>query len=152
MEPEEEKLERQFTKDQLPVESRKKEFCHVLARMGEFTSGPMAVLKKYLEEGIKVRVWTRGVEGVRGVATGFIAAFDKHWNIALTDVEEQFTRKQRKKVPALEQSMMEVERGEWRVGESLFRLVQVNKKMEVCVRHVPQVLLRGEHIVMVGAA
>lgn len=153
VEPEQEKLERQFTKEQLPVEARKrKQFRNVLARMEGFTSGPLSILRKYLNEGTKVKVWTRGVSGVRGVATGFIAAFDKHWNLALTDVEEQFTRKRSKKVPALGQSLKEVQLKEWRVGESLVRLVQVKKKVEICVRHVPQVLLRGEHIIMVSPA
>ena len=38
-------------------------------------------------------------QGVRGVATGFIVAFDKHWNLAMKDVEEQFTRRRASKVP-----------------------------------------------------
>ena len=37
-------------------------------------------------------------QGVRGVATGFIVAFDKHWNLAMKDVEEQFTRRRTSKV------------------------------------------------------
>ena len=39
---------------------------------------------------------------------------------------------------------------EWKVGESVFRIVKIKKKVEVCVRHVPQVLLRGEHVVMLA--
>ena len=40
-------------------------------------------------------------QGVRGVATGFIVAFDKHWNLAMKDVEEQFTRRRTSKVETI---------------------------------------------------
>jgi len=148
------KLERQFTPSQMPVAARsRKEFRHVVSRMGEFSSGPLSVLKRCLEEGARVRVWTRGLNDVRGVSTGFVAAFDKHWNMALTDVDEQFTRKRRRKAPVLGG---EVAKGpdkdarEFRVGESVVKILMVKKKVEICVRHVPQVLLRGEHVVMVA--
>ena len=51
----------------------------VLKRMEEFTStsGPLFMLKQFREEKTRVKVWTRGVAGVRGVTSGFIAAFDK---------------------------------------------------------------------------
>ena len=73
-------LLRQFLPDQLPIASRgRKQFRHVLKRMDEFnsTSGPLFVLKQCRDNKTRVKVWTRGVAGVRGVLTGFIAAFDK---------------------------------------------------------------------------
>ena len=154
--PAEEKLERQFLASQLPVPGRsRKEFRHVLSRMGEFNTGPMSVLKRCMEEGERVKVWTRGVLGIRGVTTGFLAAFDKHWNMALTDVDEQFTRRRSRKAPVLGGVGAGVvgvgETREFRVGESLVKILKVKKKVEVCVRHVPQVLLRGEHVVMVAS-
>jgi len=39
--------------------------------------------------------------GVRGYCVAFLAAFDKHWNLALEDVREVWTRRKRNKVPAL---------------------------------------------------
>jgi len=153
-ETEEVKLERQFTPSQMPVAGRpKKAFRHVLSRMGEFSSGPLSVLKRCMEEGVRVKVWTRGLSDVRGITTGFIAAFDKHWNMALTDVDEQFTRKRSRKAPVLGGEPANGpgrETREFRVGESLVRILEVKKKVEICVRHVPQVLLRGEHVVMVA--
>ena len=150
VEPEQEKLERQFTAEQLPVPGRqRKQFRHVLARMQGFSSGPLSVLKTYMEEGSRLKVTTRGVQGVRGVATGFLLAFDKHWNLALGDVEEEFTKRRRRKVAALGQEVREEEAREWRVGESLVRVVERRRKVDLCRRHTPQVLLRGEHVVMV---
>jgi len=148
------KLERQFTPSQMPVAARpRKEFRHVVNRMGEFSSGPLSVLKRCLEEGVRVRVWTRGLNDVRGVTTGFVSAFDKHWNMALTDVDEQFTRRRSRKAPVLGGEVakgLDKEATEFRVGESVVKILMVKKKVEICVRHVPQVLLRGEHVVMVA--
>ena len=73
-------LERQFLPEQMPVATRgERQFRNVVRRMEEFTSrsGPLFVLKQCRDNKTRVRVWTRGVAGVRGVATGFIAAFDK---------------------------------------------------------------------------
>ena len=73
-------LQRQFLPEQMAVASRgRKQFRHVLKRMEEFTStsGPLFMLKQFREEKTRVKVWTRGVAGVRGVTSGFIAAFDK---------------------------------------------------------------------------
>jgi hypothetical protein len=39
--------------------------------------------------------------GVRGYCVAFLTAFDKHWNLALEDVREVWTRRKRNKVPAL---------------------------------------------------
>jgi len=152
---EEVKLERQFRPEQLAQPTRPRKMKKgVLERMKD-AEGPLGGLRKLLEQGIKARVWTRGVQGVRGVATGFIVAFDKHWNLAMKDVEEQFTRRRTSKVPALGQrkpQTKDCEKREEKIGESVVRIVQVMRKVEICVRHVPQVLLRGEHVVMVAAA
>ena len=53
--------------------------------------------RKWKEEKIKVKVWTRGIDKIRGFATGFIVAFDKHWTLALTDVDEHFNRHRSRK-------------------------------------------------------
>ena len=36
------------------------------------------------------------------------------------------------------------------MGESVFRILKTKRKVEICLRHVPQALLRGEHSVMVA--
>ena len=44
-------------------------------------SGPMTILQRAVMEKLRVRVWTRSAVHVRGICTGFIVVFDKHWNL-----------------------------------------------------------------------
>jgi len=44
--------------------------------------------------------------GMRGYCVAFVAAFDKHWNLALEDVREVWTRRKRSKVPALGKTLI----------------------------------------------
>ena len=108
------------------------------------------------------QVWTRGVNNIRGVCSGFLIAFDKHWNLALKDVDEEFTRKRSRKsfvdgcstsdAKPREKLLPHDLPVEVRTGASVLRIVKIRGKFEVCERHVPQVLLRGEHVVMVAQA
>lgn len=47
------------------------------------------------------QIWTRHSHGIRGYCIANIVAFDKHWNMALEDVTEVWTRPKRRKIPAL---------------------------------------------------
>jgi len=153
--PAAESLERRFLPEQMAVPSRRVEFRHVLTRMEEFKDGPLGRIRQWKDDQVRVKVWTRGQDQIRGYATGFIAGFDKHWNLVLTDVDEHFNRLRKRKTiktsgisrPQLLPADLPVE---FRVGESVLRVVRIQGKHEVCVRHVPQVLLRGEHVVMIA--
>ena len=79
----------------------------------------------------------------------------QHWNIALTDVDEQFSRQRARKVAVKggtepRTGQTDGQQRQFKVGDSQFRIIKVKKKVEICVRHTPQVLLRGEHVVMVS--
>ena len=119
----------------------------------------------------------RGVDRIRGHLTGFLVAFDKHWNMALTDVEETFQRRKKVKSPPLagaevvtaqmkdmklankskarrekssHKSSSENSRtGREVIGFSTVQVIERKRKTEVCKRHIPQVVLRGEHVVCV---
>ncbi|XP_066955803.1 U7 snRNA-associated Sm-like protein LSm11 [Macrobrachium rosenbergii] len=73
---------------------------NVLNRMEEI-QGPLAVLRRCQQENIRVKVYTRNHSEIRGLVTGYVIAFDKHWNLALRDVDEVFQKKIRCKTPAL---------------------------------------------------
>lgn len=47
------------------------------------------------------KVYTRNARGIRGHVEAYVVAFDKHWNLALEDCFEVWSRKVKKKAPAL---------------------------------------------------
>ncbi|XP_077182527.1 U7 snRNA-associated Sm-like protein LSm11 isoform X2 [Paroedura picta] len=60
------------------------------ARVHEGT--PLGELHRCVRDGVKVNVHIRTFKGLRGVCTGFLVAFDKFWNMALTDVDETYRK------------------------------------------------------------
>ncbi|NWU56430.1 LSM11 protein, partial [Dromas ardeola] len=53
---------------------------------------PLGELHRCVRDGIKINVHIRTFKGLRGVCTGFLVAFDKFWNMALTDVDETYRK------------------------------------------------------------
>ncbi len=158
-------LQRQFLPSQQMVQGERKEAPNLLKYMKrqEGEKGPMSRLAQLTRDGSGVQVCTRGLLGERGRCRGFLMAFDKHWNLALSDVDETFVRRRRGKSTVLEGDGAEAvpprreegtrrreERVEF-VGESRVRVIKTMRKKLVCQRHVPQLLVRGEHVVFVSA-
>ncbi|XP_058137458.1 U7 snRNA-associated Sm-like protein LSm11 [Dasypus novemcinctus] len=65
---------------------------NVLTRMPLHDGSPLGELHRCIREGVKVNVHIRTFKGLRGVCTGFLVAFDKFWNMALTDVDETYRK------------------------------------------------------------
>ncbi|XP_043578240.1 U7 snRNA-associated Sm-like protein LSm11 isoform X3 [Bombus pyrosoma] len=97
-----------FLPHQEPVTSRRAtgrrdwsiEGRNVLAKM-QRAFGPLGMLHGYMESRTRVKVYTRNARGIRGHVEAYVAAFDKHWNLALEDCFEVWTRKVKRKAPAL---------------------------------------------------
>ena len=53
--------------------------------------GPSLALSRLYANRTRVQVTTRHRSGVRGWARGTIVAVDKHWNLVLRDVDEEYT-------------------------------------------------------------
>lgn len=59
----------------------------------EKATGPMAQLQVWVGERARVKVLVRKSHGIRGSVTGTLRLFDRHWNLVLTEVEEEFQRR-----------------------------------------------------------
>ena len=140
-------LTRNFSPSQMPTTRQKAEKSNVLNFMRRQKSGPFSALSGFVASGVKIRVVTRGAVGIRGFLVGVLVAFDKHWNLALVDVDETWTRKRHRKASLPSSAKASSSSSE--VGLSTIRVLKTMRKKEVCTRHAPQVLLRGEHVVLV---
>ncbi|CAD1479680.1 unnamed protein product, partial [Heterotrigona itama] len=118
---------------------------NVLAKM-QRTFGPLGMLHGYMENRTRVKVYTRNARGIRGHVEAYVAAFDKHWNLALEDCFEVWTRKVKRKAPALG-TPSDVKTKEDAAPKAVVR--KIEGKKETLERHVPQMLLRGEQVAII---
>ncbi|XP_029678072.1 uncharacterized protein LOC115244522 [Formica exsecta] len=94
----------------------------------------------------RIKVYTRNARGIRGHVEAYVAAFDKHWNLALEDCFEVWSRKVKRKAPALGADAVKVEAAENGIPKTV---VRKERKTETLERHVPQMLLRGEQVAII---
>ncbi|CAK9810244.1 U7 snRNA-associated Sm-like protein LSm11 [Anthophora plagiata] len=145
---------RRFLPHQEPVSSKRMperqdwsiEGKNVLAKM-QNTLGPLGMLHGYMENRTRVKVYTRNARGIRGHVEAYVAAFDKHWNLALEDCFEVWTRKVKRKAPALGTPCGANYRKEDTAPKVLVK--KIEGKRETLERHVPQMLLRGEQVAII---
>ncbi|XP_063242753.1 U7 snRNA-associated Sm-like protein LSm11 isoform X2 [Bacillus rossius redtenbacheri] len=140
---------RRFLPHQGPVTSQRpqRRERNVLTRMDEPQEGPLAVLRDCMVRRARVKVYTRHMAGIRGHCVAYLAAFDKHWNLALEDVTETWTRKKKRKAPpALGGAQQPVRR---RVQPPRVTVLRSDGAREQCQRHVGQLVVRGEQVALV---
>ncbi|XP_013391547.1 cylicin-1 [Lingula anatina] len=86
--------------DEDQAENRRRVDRNVLSRMeDEHHKGPFSLLRRCVKERKKVKVLTRSFKHVRGICSGYVIAFDTHFNLAMQDVDEVYAKpwKRRKK-------------------------------------------------------
>jgi small nuclear ribonucleoprotein (snRNP)-like protein len=125
-------------------------------------AGPTAVLYRlFIQQAsdksrarARVRVLVRYANGIRGTLTGYLMAYDKHFNMLLRDVEEVYTpapaaNSNLEPTDALDVlSNMEVELERRRSALSGGK----RPKWTVRRRHLPQIMVRGDIVVLVYPA
>ncbi|XP_069677603.1 U7 snRNA-associated Sm-like protein LSm11 isoform X1 [Periplaneta americana] len=138
---------RRFLPHQEPIYAPRpqRSMHNVLSRMENIT-GPLAILKKCMDQRVRIKVFTRDMIGLRGYCIAFLAAFDKHWNLALEDVREVWTRRKRNKVPALGEPSAVRQM----VKQPRVVVLKNERKKEVCERHIGQLLVRGEQVALIS--
>lgn len=123
---------------------------NILTKLERINKGPLLALKNCMIQKIPVKIITRNHSSVRGYCTGIIVLFDKHWNIALKNVHEVWTRPKKK----LKSIFMDTPGHEYKIKHRCVippvKIVQNTKKTELCERYLDQMLIRGEHIVCVS--
>ncbi|XP_039288251.1 small nuclear ribonucleoprotein Sm D-like protein isoform X2 [Nilaparvata lugens] len=136
---------------------KRKKLKNVLTRMENMTKGPLSKLKFCMDQRRRVKIVTRTGHGVRGTLEGFVEAFDKQWNVALRDVHEVWAASKTNKAkapPAVEGKELSPSDAAFRremFGIKVPRASYVNstKKRVTLERHIDQLLVRGEQIVLI---
>ncbi|XP_076387155.1 U6 snRNA-associated Sm-like protein LSm11 isoform X2 [Megachile rotundata] len=120
---------------------------NVLSKMQK-TFGPLGMLYGYMESRTRIKVYTRNAYGIRGHVEAYVAAFDKHWNLALEDCFEVWTRKTKRKAPAQGGTQDVIVKQEDDAAPKVV-VKKIEGKKETLERHVPQMLLRGEQVAII---
>lgn len=108
----------------------------------EASTGPLRILTSALDEKRRVRVYTRHRCGLRGSMVGRLILFDRHCNMVLRDVDEEYTVRLRQGRLVASKSDTE--------GSTARTTPTYRPKTERRSRHMQQVLIRGEFVVMVA--
>lgn len=112
----------------------------------EKIKGPMAKLQTWVTDRTRIKVMIRKNHGVRGHVTGILRLFDKHWNLVMTDVEEQFER--RKFRYATELCLESSTEKEARKRLRELGLEHPHKNMEVRVVSKKRVMIKKKHPIL----
>ncbi|KAI8036306.1 U7 snRNA-associated Sm-like protein LSm11 [Drosophila gunungcola] len=154
--------QRRFELHQMPTtsSSKKKHHRNIFTYM-EATVGPLELLRKCIPlaghkettERIRVRVVLRKQGAIGGNVEGELVAFDKQWNLLLRGATETWKRR---KYNYGEQNICDtpVDCTE-RLRELGITLPQtqvksLNRKNVEIKRHLPQILIRGENVVIIS--
>lgn len=108
-------------------------------------SGPMSILYRacFSKPKQRIRVVTRYVDGIRGIFTGYMIGYDKHFNLILKDVDETYSPRPTKDDREISNAQQEIQR-----RLSGYKL-HSGKLWTNRQRHVRQLLVRGDTVVSV---
>jgi len=140
-------------------------FLSMASQYENKNSGPLSLLYSIVANRQRARVMVRYVDCIRGTLTGYLFAFDKHFNMLLRDVEEIYSGRVSRHLEAVEFSSItddDYKSGETR-APSKSRLEAQRRKCyppdgsggpgpAVKQRYFHQLLIRGDNVVMVWRA
>lgn len=118
-----------------------------------YLDGPFCVLRRCFLERLRVLVVIRRINSVRGTSSGFLKAFDKHMNLVLLDVTQEYIPLDTRK-----RLLREVQKGKRRAGDQVFSAANLQRNRRVLdgaggVRreYVKQLFIRGDNVVSISA-
>lgn len=148
-------IKRRFLPHQMPLTKLKYSERHqrnIFSRMPA-VEGPQSLLWRCVEEQLYIKVTVRKKRGVRGSVEGKLIAFDKHWNLLLNDVIESWKRRKTKFDENKFCGQFEDCGNRLRKLGIVFpsqRIKSLNRKTVEIQRRIPQLLVRGEQVVVVA--
>ena len=154
-------------KQQQQQQKRVPMFLAMVSKYEHKSSGPLSLLYSILQNRQRVRVMIRYVDCIRGTLTGYLVAFDKHFNMILKDVDEVYGSRVTQDVGAVEVAAGggsgEQQNGEEASAPSKSTLEAQRRRCypkdgsggpgpAVKQRYFNQLLIRGDNVVMVWRA
>jgi len=115
-----------------------------------YQTGPLSILHSTFVNRQRARVLVRYVNGIRGTVTGYLVAFDKHMNMILRDADEVYSPRVVSTDTVEPLSNVEAELQRRRTG--LSGHAESGSTWCVRQRHLPQILIRGDNVVLVYKA
>ncbi|KAG7389545.1 hypothetical protein PHYPSEUDO_010190 [Phytophthora pseudosyringae] len=118
-----------------------------------YLDGPFCVLRRCFLERMRVSVVIRRINSVRGTCSGFLKAFDKHMNLVLLDVTQEFVP-----LNTHERLLREVREGKRVASDAVFSAADRRRNRRVLAsaggtqrEYVKQLFIRGDNVVSVSA-
>ncbi|KAM7343694.1 U6 snRNA-associated Sm-like protein LSm11 [Cochliomyia hominivorax] len=122
----------------------------------EQAQGPLKHLQLLIKENVTARVVIRREHGIKGYVEGIIKMFDRHWNLLMVNVVECLEYRKYKYGEdklVTHQEPQDCTKLLQQLGIILPQqnVKSLGRKHVEIKRHLPQLLLRGEHIVLISA-
>ncbi|OWZ16225.1 hypothetical protein PHMEG_00010011 [Phytophthora megakarya] len=118
-----------------------------------YLDGPFRILRRCFLERMRVLVVVRRVNSVRGTCSGFLKAFDKHLNLVLLDVTQEFVP-----LNTHEKLLREVREGKRTASDAVFSVTDRRRNRRVLAsaggtqrEYIKQIFVRGDNVVSVSA-
>eukprot|EP01041_Mallomonas_annulata_P005104 gene5104-10217_t len=126
------------------------------------SDSPFALLHLLMKDKVKVRIIIRRLNSLRGTVEGYLRAFDKHFNLVLTDVDERYSIPGSSSSPLLKTKPVtgnvtdNVTGTTVRPGRPERELPSSSSSSSASgamkYRHLPQILIRGDNVVLICRA
>lgn len=155
----EEKTQRRFEEHQMAIRTQSKVKTkhqrNLLAQMNQ-ADGPLKQLQQFVSDGRTIKVLIRKEHGIKGYVEGVLKMFDRHWNLLLVDVMECLEQRKYKYAEnklVTHQEPQDCYNILQQLGIKLPKqsVKSLGRKRIEIKRNLPQLMLRGEHVVLVSA-